>query len=153
MAALSRAVGAAGLVGVVDEEAVALFDLVLGVVPVESLDAFRIGAEVDGNAGELSDDAPLSVDEAAGKVVGLADEGGVAGAEGVDLHFPDEAVQPGANDLEDDGINRHKASCPQGVPTAPFRLARRVHNATWEIHFGPGSGVDQVAGEAAPLVE
>ena len=110
MAALSREWAQPGLVGVVDEEAVAVLNLVVGVVLQQSLDAIGVGAHVDGDAGELGDHAPLPVDEAAGKVVGLADEGGVAGAEGVDLHLPDDAVKAGADDFEQDGVDGHESS-------------------------------------------
>ena len=96
-------VRASGVVGMVDEEAVAVFHLIVGVELEDAFDAFGVGAEVWREGGVLTDDVAVAVGDAGGEVVGLSDDGGEPGAEDGGLHLSDDAVEPCADDfLRDD---------------------------------------------------
>ncbi len=113
-------VGAAGGVGIGDEEAVAVLHFVDGIMAEDALDAIGIGAAVLEEGGVLADGGAVAVGYACGEVVGLADNGGEAGSHHGGLHLAHHAVYAGANDFlrNDVGGHRGDGSRPGGKAAA-----------------------------------
>ena len=114
--------GTAAVVGVIRKEGVALSHVVEAVQLQQSLDGLRVGGHVSG-VERLANEPPLPVQNAAAEVVGLADDGGVAGAEHRLLHLTDDAVQPGSEDFVGDGVNACHAEPPYVTSMMMFRYS------------------------------
>ena len=98
-------VGATAVVRVTREEGVALAHVCGRVEVEESVDGSGEAAHVSG-VGAARDEASGGVHEPAAEVVGLADDGGEAGAEDGVLHLADDAVEACAHHLEGDDVER-----------------------------------------------
>ena len=94
--------GAAALIGVVDEKGVAFLDVVI--FADHCLAAGGEGADMQRQHHMLGHHIAISVHDGAGGVLALAHDGGIARAEQGILHFLHDAIKACLDDLEFDRI-------------------------------------------------
>ena len=100
-------VGQAALVGMIGDEDVAVLDRVDAAIELEdAADEMAVDRGVEEHR-RRHDQAPLAVEDHAAEVARLADDGRVAGAVEMVVHFIDQARDLVAQDLDGDGVHAH----------------------------------------------
>ncbi len=120
-----RRVRAAALIGMVDQEGVALGDGV-AVCREHRGAAGRKGADMQRQHDVLGDHVALRIHQRAGGILQLAHDGGEAGAEQRVLHLLHDAGEARLDDFEIDGVDRPVLVHPMNAPLALLCSGRDI---------------------------
>ena len=89
----------------IDDEGVAFVNIIVRKALVHSSSASREGAHMQRQHDVLRDHRTSGIQNCAAGILGFANDGRIAGAEKLILHFLHDTGEAGLNDLQGDGID------------------------------------------------